>query len=466
VLPSSYDTSPFVVVEALACGVPVVGSAEGGLPEMVRDGGSGLLVDPLNAETLAQTLMRLNNEEELRTRLASGASADGLGRRIGPATDRIESVLVGAVGRPRGVWIGRAVVHRPLEPTVEKRFEILARYMDVTIISVGDRGKKREGGARLILFPRSPAFLSSLLFYFGSPPLALWKARRARSAVICQSPHSAFGPIALSRLIPRSARPRVIVEVHGDWRSSSRHYGGAMRRSVAPLADAVASWAVKRADRVRTVGSATTDIARAAGYRGEIDTFVTFSDLGPFVSRPRSEFPEGETVAFVGALERVKGIDVLLDAWDRVIEAHPQASLLIAGEGSLHERWTRPGVELLGRVPTEELVDVLDRSVCLVLPSRSEGTPRVILEAMARGRAVVASAVGAIPEMVEDGMTGRLVQPEDPVPLAAALIELLDDKERAARMGAAAADAFQERDQSKGFEAGMARTATWIGLDG
>jgi glycosyltransferase involved in cell wall biosynthesis len=82
--------------------------------------------------------------------------------------------------------------------------------------------------------------------------------------------------------------------------------------------------------------------------------------------------------------------------------------------------------------------DVLDGSTVLVLPSWPEGLGRVVIEAFARGRAVVATDAGGIPDLVTNEQEGLLVPPADPVTLAAALERVLGDRELAERMGAAA----------------------------
>jgi glycosyltransferase involved in cell wall biosynthesis len=77
----------------------------------------------------------------------------------------------------------------------------------------------------------------------------------------------------------------------------------------------------------------------------------------------------------------------------------------------------------------------LDESTCLVLPSRSEGMGRVLVEAFCRGRAVVGSRVGGIPDLVEDGVSGLLVDAKDTAGLGDALRRVLTDRELAERLG-------------------------------
>ena len=108
---------------------------------------------------------------------------------------------------------------------------------------------------------------------------------------------------------------------------------------------------------------------------------------------------------------------------------HDEVVERIRNDGLAHS------VELLAPMSRTEVRRHLDASSCLVLPSRSEGLGRVILEAMGRERPVVASAVGGIVELVEPGRTGTLVPPEDAVALADALVTVLSDAGDRARHG-------------------------------
>jgi glycosyltransferase involved in cell wall biosynthesis len=114
----------------------------------------------------------------------------------------------------------------------------------------------------------------------------------------------------------------------------------------------------------------------------------------------------------------------------------------------VHAHHLREHVLFAGAVPRESVAEYLAASDLLVLPSRSEGLPHAVLEAMAFGLPVVASAVGGVPEAVQDGVTGVLVPPEDVQALAGGLETLMGDLELCERYGAAARAAFERREHT------------------
>jgi glycosyltransferase involved in cell wall biosynthesis len=151
----------------------------------------------------------------------------------------------------------------------------------------------------------------------------------------------------------------------------------------------------------------------------------------------------GEPVAcFSGRLTRQKGVHVLLAAWRSVRDALPHAQLLIAGDGPervVLEATAPPGVTFLGAVPHADLHRATEAAWVQVVPSSGfEGLGLAAVEAMMRGRAVVASRIGGLSEVVQPDVTGALVEPNDPASLATALIALLGDRDRCEQLGARA----------------------------
>ena len=151
-----------------------------------------------------------------------------------------------------------------------------------------------------------------------------------------------------------------------------------------------------------------------------------------------------------GRLHRQKGYDHLIRAMPMVQSAFPGVKLLILGEGEEENNLKKlaDSLELTEKVIFTGLRSDVDSLLhCIeifVLPSRWEGLPNVLLEAMAAGKPVVATAVGGIPELVVQGVTGVLVPPQDTLALADAIKGLLSDEKRALAMGSAGRQRVQQ----------------------
>jgi glycosyltransferase involved in cell wall biosynthesis len=254
---------------------------------------------------------------------------------------------------------------------------------------------------------------------------------------VTQSPFEAFAA-ELARRGTRSGA-RIVLEVHGDWHTSTRLYGSRLRALLGPVGDRVAGWAVRRADAHRAVSEFTASLLRAEG-REPAAVFTTYSDLGAFAG-PTVPVPDEPRVVFVGVLERYKNVEGLAAAWRIVSEQVPTARLHMIGSGlqaEVAEALARDGVEWERRLDPPEVAAAIDGARALLLPSASEGLPRVAIEAFMRGRAVVATRAGGIPDIVEDGVNGLLVELGDTAGLAAAIERILTDHALAERLGAAA----------------------------
>jgi glycosyltransferase involved in cell wall biosynthesis len=144
---------------------------------------------------------------------------------------------------------------------------------------------------------------------------------------------------------------------------------------------------------------------------------------------------------YIGRLVPDKDPDTLLQAFQLTIRAHPDAELWLVGEGprqaALQELAFRHSLSARVRFipPTDDLLPVLQQATFMVLSSRTEALPNVVLEAMAAGLPVVATRVGGVPELVDPGVTGWLVPPGDAPALAAALGQALADPEARQAMG-------------------------------
>jgi glycosyltransferase involved in cell wall biosynthesis len=151
------------------------------------------------------------------------------------------------------------------------------------------------------------------------------------------------------------------------------------------------------------------------------------------------------TMICVGRLEKIKGHQYLIEACGQLKAQNIDFHCYLVGDGELQtrvqEEIDRLGlvdhVELLGFQTHDKVIELLGQVDALVLPSLSEGIPVAVMEGMASGLPIVATAVTGVPELVEDGVTGLLVPSKDSPALAEAIITLCNSPERRAQMGRA-----------------------------
>jgi glycosyltransferase involved in cell wall biosynthesis len=326
----------------------------------------------------------------------------------------------------RVLFVARNRYRFPLSPSLRLKWDAVGRALDVRVLAASADGSRGDSVFRL----RPRTGLDGPRFWLSLPARVRREARAfAPDAIVAQSPFE-----GAAALLARAGVP-VIVEVHGDWRTFSRLYGSPARRAIARVADAVGTWAVRHAAKVRAVSPYTERLAREVG-REPAATFPAFMDLDPFAVPPLP-LPERPAALFVGVLEAYKNIDGLAEAWRR---ARPGAELRIVGKGTRVDvvaSLVRDGLATWQpELSTEEIVRALDEASALVLPSRSEGMGRVVIEAQLRGRPVLGSRVGGIPDLVTDGVDGLLFEPT-PDAIARAL-RVLDEPEELVRLAGAA----------------------------
>jgi glycosyltransferase involved in cell wall biosynthesis len=167
--------------------------------------------------------------------------------------------------------------------------------------------------------------------------------------------------------------------------------------------------------------------------------------IEPETIAPVTHHGRATKLIFVGRVVEQKGLGVLFDSLGLLADTAPDLEVLVVGDGpdraALERRAGAQGlgdrVRFVGSKPPSEVSELLQTADIFVLPSFAEGVPVVVMEALAAGLPVVASFVGGMAELVEDGVTGYLIPPGDPAPLAARVEALIDDPETRNRMGQA-----------------------------
>jgi glycosyltransferase involved in cell wall biosynthesis len=238
-------------------------------------------------------------------------------------------------------------------------------------------------------------------------------------------------------LLAKLLRRRVVLQVHSGPGDIVSFRAGLGRPSLALFGRALAA-----ADAVLAVSAASATALAEAGVEAEIE--VVPNPAPPAPDFVRAEPGDGTVrVAYLGGFANpVKGGEALLEALGATVAEEPRLRVTLAGPGELPDRGRAlcegAAVEWAGWLDAAAKDALLRDAPVFVMPSLSEGLPMALLEAMAYGMAPVATRVGGIPELVEDGVEGLLVEPGDPAALAAALRQLVAEPELRARLAAGA----------------------------
>ena len=448
------DGIPVALMEAMACGATAISTRVSGIPELIHHEENGLLVSPGDAAELADAMARLLGDAPLRTRLAEAAR-----RTIVQDFDAdIEAGKLLALIRRKQHTAAPAAEAAPGQP---RRVMLMTDEMEVggsqrQIVQLA-LGLKARGVTCAVLYFINPSFLVEQLQAAGIKTIRVNKTarvdpgfvRRLRQAIRAWAPDvvhcysftaELWGAIAC-RLLPARERPVLISSVRGTYEWYGRNQWR-MKRWVSSQSASIISnsregaeyaarqmhWpmhhfhVVHNGVSVTEPDAARVDLLRQHYLQNTFDTLVLF----------------------VGRLVEHKNLPRLLQAFAQVVKQRPRTRLLLAGSGPLHDALAAQigqlGLQdhalLLGE--QSEVPALMEAADLVVLPSLREGLSNVVLEAMALGRAVLSTPVGGIPQAIDNGRHGVLVEPTDTDALARALLTLIDDPALRERLGRAA----------------------------
>jgi glycosyltransferase involved in cell wall biosynthesis len=428
-------------LEAMAAGLPVVGSVRGALSEFVEDGRTGRLVEPRPAE-LARAMVEVATDPDRRRAMAEAgrrrAAEEFSAERMAERTAEAYRL---AVPSPAATRVLRVYHSAVVSAWRERDRELRRRGAQVTLVSPR---AWREGGRRVELDPGPDQFVvpartwgrhPALFAYDPLPLLRLMRRQRFDHVDVHEEPCSLAA--AEVRLLRRVLQPRSSLLLYSAQNIPKRYPLPFRRFEAAALGQAAGVYVCNRA---------AGEILQAKGFRGTVGLLPLGVDVQRFAPNGRAADgppPRRPLVGYVGRLSPEKGVEVLL----RATAGQRAWDLVIVGDGPARDDLERlveeldltSQVELLSSLLHQDLPELYRRLDLLAVPSLptprwEEQFCRVAVEAMASAVPVVASASGALPEVVGDA--GVLVPAGDPAALGDALRDLAGDPDRRRELGA------------------------------
>ncbi len=307
-----------------------------------------------------------------------------------------------------------------------------------------------QGRLQVLRLPSPRIRAVGSLIFVASLMIHLIRQRREFDVIhVHQTDYAAFASTLASRLLGKP----VVCQLQGSGSTGS--IAQMQRSPVSPLV----LWSLKRIERLVAVSNAIHEELLEAGFpEHQIAQIPNGVDVEAFKPRRNTGSAKGQQdtqkqrILYVGRLSPEKGPDILIEAFRLLTtQTSNSARLLLVGKGQMSqflERRVRDYrledlAEFVGSV--SDVQPYLQAADLFVLPSRAEGLSVALLEAMACGLPVVATAVSGTVDVIHDGVNGLLVEPEDPEVLAQAIKRLLDDPEFARRLGREARSTVEEK---------------------
>lgn len=441
---SRTEALPLAAIEAMALGKPVVIPDVGGCGEIVTPGWNGFLFRPGDRKDYVARLAELA-DPATRARLGARARATVEERfSEGAMIERYEQLLSEVAAGRRGAATRRAAA-RPavlvLGPAPDAvsgvSFHLrtllaspLSTSFELRHFQIGGEGRSENVAARMLRLAASPFALGAAI-----------RREAARVVHVNTSLNAgAFWRDFAYMLVARAAGARVVCQVHGG--ALPHLFLGRWR----PLRSLL-RFALGRADVIVVLARTELDAYRRFLPGANIVHLPNAVAIPPRVARAPRAATAPFSVLYLGRLIRSKGLLDLVRAVALLNRDGETARLVVAGTGP-HEAEARELAIGLGLAGTIEFTGAVageakarlfaEADVFVLATSHPEGLPYALIEAMAAGLPVVTTPIGAIPDLVTDGVQGLFVPAGDPEALARALRALAADRARLSRMGAAA----------------------------
>lgn len=455
VLPSALrEGCPLSILEAMAMSKPVVASRLGGIPEEVEDGKSGILVPPKDSAALADAIIKLLSDKNAAITMGK------VGRKIFEEKfskevmlNKLESLYDELAVRKLTKRILYVDIHGDIWGGGQLSFLSILELIDKTSLKPivvlpyeGDLSKKiGEMGIESYIIPfgsvKTTSFFINLFSIFRF--YALIKKRKINLIHI-----NALRPMFYAGLAAKIAGAPVIW--HARDLKASRWIDrilSNLARHIIAISKIVADrfpWYENNPDRLSII------------YNGiDIDKFTPKPKDSKILDEFNVEKDEA-VVGTIGHLEPRKGQDILLQAASNVILRFSRLKLILVGKDMMNGEKYKSDLEYLitwlkiedkvvfagARKDIAEVISIIDLFIC---PFKDEAFGRVVIEAMAMAKPVIGYRSGALPELIEDGKSGILVEPDRTDYLADAIIELLGDRDKAIKFGEAGRKIVQDK---------------------
>jgi glycosyltransferase involved in cell wall biosynthesis len=458
VMPSVWEGLGLVLLEAMAMGKPVVAANTGGIPEIVQDGKTGILVKPGDADSLARAISRLLEEVALARKMSDTARLSvqekfSIGRMVG-AIDKIYNGLIEhklkkkikvlqiieSTGKSGPRYLLGSLAHNLNKDDFQLEV-VCSTLRDKDFEQDIQKMQKKGIRVKVIQMKREISPLGDLFAFF---KLCFHIKRGNYDIVHTHSSKAGFLGRLAARLIGVRAvihTPHCFCFMAEDMNGIKKQFYFHVEKFAAFFCDRLI--AVSDFQRQDMLKMRLTDPRKVLTIENGVDS-GTFSNNGFDILKKKNELGlnNGSIIlGAVGVLNESKGHRYLIEAVSKIVQTGLDVRLLIAGEGPLRKQLEALSrdlgldsrVRLLGfREDIPELLALMD---IFVFPSLWEGMSLALLEAMAVGLPIISTDVHGAVDLIRDNKSGILVQKKDTRGLVKAIRHLVSNPNETKKMG-------------------------------
>jgi len=334
------------------------------------------------------------------------------------------------------------LVWTPGTPSYRYKYELFSRWCNGTMMHLASRiAEVQAGDFRFFSYKYHSNIVRRQLGYVLHCLKEAWKVKPL-DYIIAYDP----GICGLIGLLVRAvAGGKLVIEVNTDHLFKRKEVRQGLSTRIAEAVKiALMRFTLPKADGIKFINQPITKSYREKfGLTGNVPKQITFYSYIATQMLTRTDRHD-PYILLVGHPFDIKGVDVLIKAFQRISPRYPDITVKIIGHCPDIQPYKdlaagNPNIVFHEGMPHVQVVSEFANCLFYVCASRTEGIPRVIVEAMTCAKAVIGTRAGGIPEVIEEGVTGLLFEPENDADLADKMLTLLNDPDARTKMGEAGA---------------------------
>ncbi len=349
------------------------------------------------------------------------------------------------------LWISIKPLSFPLNEALIEKYNSLSKYFNVNVIYISLNNNFEHhsfNNARFYSIPK----LGRLIYVFPIYFLLLFlyvpflNFKKNINVLIASDPFIPGIIASFWKRILFFKRTRLLVEAFGNWiRTPTDPLPKMFRNIVKSIIIMASKFSINSADALRAESQLTLALLKKYNNKAASKVFNDLYYIELFRKWKINKISHKKEfhILFVGRIVKLKGLQYVLLALSNIIKKHSEIKLLIAGSGEYIQEIKKQtntlnlsnNVIFLGELSQSKVKEYIYNSDLVVLTSMSEGTPKILIEAMVMQKPIIASNVGNIPSIVEDKLNGFLVAPRDIKSIEKRLLWCLNNKNKLAELG-------------------------------